>query len=264
MEGVKHLSLTADGVTAGEHFLNILAWNGEKDVACILPPRAQIRFRTAPKNDSEGDEKRVQNNHAFPGTFPGLQNGHFSSGTARFSRVGTPVISRMPRFQSFPGSFSCRLVPCFFQAVRELRWKGGGATRNFQFDEESGWTHRVCEFFQSRETETQEGKKKRLKFDVSARPRLATLHFLPDLSNAMRTIGVSWIWFGKQTEKLQADTPLELPKWITICTDQEATQPGALAFMRFQAQVWAEHVPDPQHRRSNDCWGALNEAKLFS
>ena len=127
----------------------------------------------------------------------------------------------------------------------ELKYRKIGDGREFHDTEQAGWLGKTMNFFQKRDSETAAEKKKRLKYTVVAKPRLATLHWLQDMSNALRGLGKSWHFFGGQDGLLSPETPLRTPKFIIVCTDQEATQPGALNYLRWAKGIWTERVLDP-------------------
>ena len=72
------------------------------------------------------------------------------------------------------------------KAQRELKWKAGGARRVWTEADQLSWRARMLTFFAKHDGESDAQRRKRLKFGISKVPRQATLHFMEDLSNAMR------------------------------------------------------------------------------
>lgn len=147
---------------------------------------------------------------------------------------------------------------------REVKFRGSmSSDRQFDFQQEKEWTATVRQFFATGGPETASQAKKRLRFTARAQPRLATLHWLEDMSNAMQSVGAMWHHFAGQDELLKNPAPAIKPKFVMVCTDQEATQPGGLSYLKWEKGVWVEHVWDPEHRRANDVTLGLSEAGLY-
>ena len=87
--------------------------------------------------------------------------------------------------------------------------------------------------------------------------RRATLDWMEDMNHGLKPLGWS---FGrcqskcedqqdthKQDKTRQTRAPI-----MVLCTDQEATQLAAVAYLRNKKGLWVEHVSDPAHRSHND------------
>ena len=66
------------------------------------------------------------------------------------------------------------------------------SSRDFQDEPEDEWSRKAGTFFQRKEGETEAQKRARLKYNQQTKPRLATLHWLQDVSNAMQEHLVEW------------------------------------------------------------------------
>lgn len=148
------------------------------------------------------------------------------------------------------------------EVQRELRWRGAARSRQFE-DTATEWAAKVSTFFSPQAGETTQQRKVRLRYTTKTKPRLATLHWLQDMSNALAAIGHSFMQYSGQGSFLKEDGPLDkAPRFIMVNTDQEALQLTAMNFLRFGKEVFAERCPDPQHRRSNDTALALAEVGM--
>lgn len=172
-----------------------------------------------------------------------------------------PSISGMLLGQNWGCSAGVR-TPFFSEVKRELRWRGAPRSRQLE-DTTSESAAKVSTFFSPQAGKTAQQRKARLKYTTQAKPRLATLHWLQDMSNALAAIGHSLLQYSGQGSFLQEEGPLDkAPRFLMMCTDQEALQLTAMNFLRFGKQVCAVHRPDPQHRRSNDTALAIAEAGM--
>ena len=91
-------------------------------------------------------------------------------------------------------------------------------------------------------------------------PRLPTLHWMQDVRHCMSLLGRPLHEFVSSDEALHSEKP---PALLTICTDQESLQIAATNFMKWHANLFCEHVYDPQHRRSNDTTLGLAESGML-
>ena len=96
--------------------------------------------------------------------------------------------------------------------------------------------------------------------------RQATLTWMQDMNHALQAVG--WT-FGKcQHQAPQDEITTDKPQRrrapiMVLCTDQEATQLAAMAFLKNKKKLWIEHVSDPAHRSHNDVALALSGAGLL-
>ena len=98
--------------------------------------------------------------------------------------------------------------------------------------------------------------------------RRATLDWMEDMNHGLKPLGWS---FGRCQSKCedQQDTHKQDKTGQTrapimvLCTDQEATQLAAVAYLRNKKGLWVEHVSDPAHRSHNDVCLSLSGAGLL-
>ena len=100
---------------------------------------------------------------------------------------------------------------------------------------------------------------------LETQERTATLHWMYDVSHAIGALGWS---FGKVRREGPADADgaendTRIPPIMVLCTDQEATQLAAAAYLKNKKRMFVEHVSDPAHRSHNDTSSALSAAGLL-
>ena len=98
--------------------------------------------------------------------------------------------------------------------------------------------------------------------------RRATLDWMEDMNHGLKPLGWS---FGRcqskredqQDTHKQDKTGQTRAPIMVLCTDQEATQLAAVAYLRNKKGLWVEHVSDPAHRSHNDVCLSLSGAGLL-
>ena len=148
-----------------------------------------------------------------------------------FSRTDCSWFFPGQGFHVFPGCIGSVSVALFFpgpsvrvQVKRELKWRGGAGQREYDDSAKEEWAKKVTAFCQARTTESLPDKRRRLKYTTQTKPRLATLHWLQDMSNGLRNIGLSWSHFLNPSDP-NADKAEE-PNFRVACTDRPITNPN--------------------------------------
>ena len=98
--------------------------------------------------------------------------------------------------------------------------------------------------------------------------RRATLDWMEDMNHGLKPLGWS---FGRcqskredqQDTHKQDKTGQTRAPIMVLCTDQEATQLAAVAYLRNKKGLWVERVSDPAHRSHNDVCLSLSGAGLL-
>ena len=103
---------------------------------------------------------------------------------------------------------------------------------------------------------------KRSDENANVQDRLATLNWMLDVNHAMKPIGRSFASFAPMVQE-ETVQKLERPPILILCTDQEATQLAAVAYLKNKKKVFVEHVSDPAHRSHNDASLALSAVGLL-
>ena len=103
---------------------------------------------------------------------------------------------------------------------------------------------------------------KRSDENANVQDRLATLNWMLDVNHAMKPIGWSFTSFAPMV-RAESVQKLERPPILILCTDQEATQLAAVAYLKNKKKAFVEHVSDPAHRSHNDASLALSAVGLL-
>ena len=94
--------------------------------------------------------------------------------------------------------------------------------------------------------------------------RLPSQHWMEDINHALLSVNRRLRDFAleSQGEGVLTRPPLQCPRTLVLCTDQESKQLASAYYLQFHKDAFVFHVPDPGHRGWNDTWLALAQAGM--
>lgn len=287
--GCRSIGICCDGTTLGsDDMLAVHLVNGETGRSAWGPPQAVVLHNCPQRSRGASNcNAGVAEKYMFFDTTTSTRFFDMFLALSRYIRFCEHLVFRhifRPRFfDTFTGSgftlhcfrpqgahsdvsasfrpLRCRRpLPCGWVALvplpqvqKMLRWRKG-VTKKYSADDKKVWQQRIRAFMHKvGASETVAQRRKRLNCLNIKVPRLATFNWLRDVLNSLAAVsGKRWSSFGPQQSLLEDDTPLEMPAFCVVCTDEEGKQPAGINFLKREKGLFAEHVRGPIHRRTND------------
>lgn len=154
------------------------------------------------------------------------------------------------------------------RALRDGRFRPASAGQAFTAeDEEEGWAQAMADFFgQVAGASAPPGAAKtRANKRQQALPRLASLDWTRSVEGALASIWRRGLRDFGEDGRRDALAKGCAPLVLCLCTDPASTQTCPIAFHQYgPPALTLVHVHDPHHRRSNDAWLSISDAKLSS